>query len=764
MNLPEVTNARASLSSGSSTVSFTAPLTDSIKQALNTSFNVDISASVIPMRWIIGDTARHADSGRTVFKNTYLVYLNDSPGEFIIDTASYPMTANMGYTFSEGLIHQAQNTGTEARLVLGPMNEFAEPVGPPKTIQYYSNYTSALEKGNDYIASQVTNWIINDQTEGVLTKINEAAYNNITSWRIAIADDGTGDPSAWPGQVYTNSDDLSTIGEYKFYLYPHVTIQYYSNYTSAQAKGTDYIAIQATSWLINDAAPGVLTKIDAGSYDSITTWRIAAQDGISLPTTPYTGTFGDQFDLNILDPYTYYLYPSVVTIKYYRNYYDAFNKNGNPIGDQAGTWIVKDPNTVNPDDGSGFFTNTTRWRIALVNNANGTIPFDPPFISPQFGVYQNPFDLSTFEGDIYYLYPDANTIEYYANLNNADDGVNVLATQVATYVIKDQDLDNIITIDNNAFNSYNSWKIAFINNDSNPNDPIPSDVYQNPFDLSTLERGTEAKFLLYRYLPPAGSITIQYYSHYGDAVLKNNKFIATQGTSWIINDQSVIDIVNPIYNTYYSWRIALIDQGPAPPHGVYRNGFNLADFNIGNYAFYLYPTITCFLEGTKILCLVDGVEKELPIETLKPGVLVKTNCDGFKEIAMIGKGPIQNPAGNERIENRLYKCSRAKYPSLNEDLYITGCHSILEHNLTDNQRIDSMRHTGDIFVTSRMYRLMAFMDDRAEPWDSEGTHTIWHVALENTNASMNYGIYANGLLVESCAINFLKNRSSMTLV
>jgi hypothetical protein len=27
---------------------------------------------------------------------------------------------------------------------------------------------------------------------------------------------------------------------------------------------------------------------------------------------------------------------------------------------------------------------------------------------------------------------------------------------------------------------------------------------------------------------------------------------------------------------------------------------------------------------------------------------------------------------------------------------------------------------------------------------------------------MNYGVYANGLLVETCSINFLKNKSNMT--
>jgi hypothetical protein len=60
---------------------------------------------------------------------------------------------------------------------------------------------------------------------------------------------------------------------------------------------------------------------------------------------------------------------------------------------------------------------------------------------------------------------------------------------------------------------------------------------------------------------------------------------------------------------------------------------------------------------------------------------------------------------------------------------------------------------------------MACVDERAEPWCSEGTYTIWHFALENADDGMNYGVYANGgLLVETCAIRTLKNRSNMTFV
>ena len=60
---------------------------------------------------------------------------------------------------------------------------------------------------------------------------------------------------------------------------------------------------------------------------------------------------------------------------------------------------------------------------------------------------------------------------------------------------------------------------------------------------------------------------------------------------------------------------------------------------------------------------------------------------------------------------------------------------------------------------------MAVVDERAEPWLSEGTYTIWHFALESEHEIGNYGVYANGgLLVETASLRTMKNISNMTLV
>jgi hypothetical protein len=172
----------------------------------------------------------------------------------------------------------------------------------------------------------------------------------------------------------------------------------------------------------------------------------------------------------------------------------------------------------------------------------------------------------------------------------------------------------------------------------------------------------------------------------------------------------------------------------------------------------------CFNEDTKILCLVDGEEKELLVQNIRNGVLVKTLHSGYKPVCMIGTSVIYNPGTDERIKDRLFICKKEKYPELNEDLIITGCHSILVDNITAEQREQTMIQMNDIYVTEGKYRLNANLDDRAEPYNSAGNFNIYHIALENEFYVKNYGVYANGLLVETCSKRILKEMSNMTLL
>jgi hypothetical protein len=198
---------------------------------------------------------------------------------------------------------------------------------------------------------------------------------------------------------------------------------------------------------------------------------------------------------------------------------------------------------------------------------------------------------------------------------------------------------------------------------------------------------------------------------------------------------------------------------------VWNNGTTLPQLN-GTYFLYPMPSgSVCFLQGTTVLCSVNGYDIYVPVEELTKDSLVKTLFNGYKKVELIGKEVMNNPGSDERIQNRLYKCTPDKYPELVTDLYITGCHSILVDTITDQQKDGLVENLGRIFVTDKKYRLIACVDERAEPWNSEGEYTVWHFALENDNIHMNYGVYVNGgLLVESCGIHVLKNKSNMVLL
>jgi hypothetical protein len=249
--------------------------------------------------------------------------------------------------------------------------------------------------------------------------------------------------------------------------------------------------------------------------------------------------------------------------------------------------------------------------------------------------------------------------------------------------------------------------------------------------------------------PVGGGPVVSYYNSESDAINQINQI--AYNFSYTVGDGGPY--------TYTSWRLASTSTGTSPQNVVYPDGSVL---NSDGF-YFLYPAAPCFLEGSTILCQVDGIEKYVAVENLQKGTLVKTSFNEFKPVVLLGKGTMLNPGDDARTENRLYKCSPMNYPELKEDLFITGSHSILESTLTDKEREDTIRLLGKLFVTEKKYRLMACVDERAEPWNSAGQYAIWHFALENADEGMNYGVFANGLLVESCSLRFLKTKSNMEL-
>jgi hypothetical protein len=177
------------------------------------------------------------------------------------------------------------------------------------------------------------------------------------------------------------------------------------------------------------------------------------------------------------------------------------------------------------------------------------------------------------------------------------------------------------------------------------------------------------------------------------------------------------------------------------------------------------PPVPCFKADSKILVYKNKLEQYIKIQDLRRGDLVKTLDNGYVPINMIGKKNIVHSHLNIRDKNGLYKCTQENYPEVFEDLIITGCHSILvDCFLNQEQQDKTIDILGDIYITDSKYRLPACLDERAIIYENEGTFTIYHIALDNENYYYNYGIYANGLLVESCSKRYLKELSDMELI
>jgi alpha-tubulin suppressor-like RCC1 family protein len=169
----------------------------------------------------------------------------------------------------------------------------------------------------------------------------------------------------------------------------------------------------------------------------------------------------------------------------------------------------------------------------------------------------------------------------------------------------------------------------------------------------------------------------------------------------------------------------------------------------------------CFKRDSQIL--TD--KGYIPIQYLRVGDLVKTVSNGYVPIHMLGKRDMYHVAATNRINDQLYVCTSDAYPEVFEPLVLTGCHSVLVKAFAnDKERERTNEVNKNTYVTDRHYRLPVCADERAKVYEKRGIHTIYHMSLENDDYYMNYGIYANGLLVETCSKRFLKELSNMEIL
>ena len=133
----------------------------------------------------------------------------------------------------------------------------------------------------------------------------------------------------------------------------------------------------------------------------------------------------------------------------------------------------------------------------------------------------------------------------------------------------------------------------------------------------------------------------------------------------------------------------------------------------------------CFLKGTKILTNKGWI----CVEDLEVGHKVRTLRNGYKTITLVGS-------------NLLPKSeSLHKYPE--SDLVITGRHRILLDSIYMTEMV------GRIVLIEGKVPMMAKKDPTAIPFLHNGDQMVYGFVLDSSHEDLNYGVWANGKLVES---------------
>jgi hypothetical protein len=168
------------------------------------------------------------------------------------------------------------------------------------------------------------------------------------------------------------------------------------------------------------------------------------------------------------------------------------------------------------------------------------------------------------------------------------------------------------------------------------------------------------------------------------------------------------------------------------------------------YNIQFIPQPSCFNEGTKILILNENSEeKYVPVENLREGTLVKTYLHGYREIAHIGKGVLLNTP--DVRDNSMYKMEKTEENGLLEDLILTSGHGILVDSLSEQEQIKIGGTPETIDDKSLLY---AWASDHFHVINDTNTYIYYQIACKNDGDNdTRYGIWANGVLVETPSVN-----------
>lgn len=174
-------------------------------------------------------------------------------------------------------------------------------------------------------------------------------------------------------------------------------------------------------------------------------------------------------------------------------------------------------------------------------------------------------------------------------------------------------------------------------------------------------------------------------------------------------------------------------------------------------------TIQCFVKGTEILIKQkEPLELEYYecVENLQIGDLVKTINHTYMPIKHI----LKKTFVNDNIIHQIHKISNL--PNQTKDMWITGGHSLLVNELTEEQREKTLKYWSQPQKIGDKFLLLTCCNEHAEKINDNETYELFHLVLEN-NGEMKqaFGIYANGIETETMSEQaYLENYCTLNIV
>jgi len=164
---------------------------------------------------------------------------------------------------------------------------------------------------------------------------------------------------------------------------------------------------------------------------------------------------------------------------------------------------------------------------------------------------------------------------------------------------------------------------------------------------------------------------------------------------------------------------------------------------------------SCLDENTLILCLNNDMTDVLIfIKDLKPNMIVKTYKHGYRRIKYIIKGTLLNDINNKKDSLYIYH----KIENSIKDLILTGGHSILVDTMTDEENILNNEYfQNNVPIIDNKYCLLACVSKSCTQIEDTNEYTYYNLVLDNDNITDRYGIWADGVLVETPSEEYYKS-------